>query len=222
MGEAKKIQVNKSKESHPGLGDADGVNIGPGISEVHKPWLSDLCLKDSHNILRSIVERWQSETNTFHLPFGEMTITLENVLVLLDILITGKTVVAPFKAFKLVIVMVNRLLEVLVTDADEEIRARPSLAVSLTWLKDRFSVPKKRDEEHNGKRAPDVYPSRNCLVRAYVLYLLGATLFSNMSGAEHTYQSTTTTISQSDGGTTSTEDVPHYDHRKEKRPLGEH
>ncbi|KAK9157138.1 hypothetical protein Scep_003712 [Stephania cephalantha] len=43
-------------------------------------------------------------------------------------------------------------------------------------------------------------------------------LIAFLSGAEHTYQSTTATISQSKGGTTSNGDVLHYG-RKEKRPL---
>ncbi|KAK9157337.1 hypothetical protein Scep_003911 [Stephania cephalantha] len=132
--------------------------------------------------ISGIIERWQPETNTFHLPFGEIMITLENVWVLLGILVTSKTVVVPFKDRKSLIAMVSRLLEVSVTDADEEIKTRSGLAVSLTWLKDRFSVLKKGEEEPHRKRAKDVYPSPYCLVRAYLLYLLGATLFSNKSG----------------------------------------
>jgi len=35
-------------------------------------------------------ERWQEETNSFHLPVGEMTITLDDVACLLGIPITGR------------------------------------------------------------------------------------------------------------------------------------
>ncbi|KAK9118732.1 hypothetical protein Scep_016825 [Stephania cephalantha] len=59
--------------------------------------------------------------------------------------------------------MVSRLLEVSVTDADEEIRTRPGLTVSLAWLKDRFLVPKKGKKEPNREIAPDVYPCPDCL-----------------------------------------------------------
>ncbi|KAK9167052.1 hypothetical protein Scep_002243 [Stephania cephalantha] len=73
--------------------------------------------------------------------------------------------------------MVSRLLEVSVTDADEDIRTRFRLTISLALLKDHFFVLKKGEEKPYGKRAPDVYPSPDCLVRAYLLYLLGATFF---------------------------------------------
>ncbi|CAI0389843.1 unnamed protein product [Linum tenue] len=36
-------------------------------------------------LLVAFVERWQPDTNTFHMPFGEMTITLHDVAVLLGI-----------------------------------------------------------------------------------------------------------------------------------------
>ncbi|XP_028093072.1 uncharacterized protein LOC114293233 [Camellia sinensis] len=38
------------------------------------------------------VERWQPETNTFHLPFGEMSPTLDDVSVILGIPMIGKSV----------------------------------------------------------------------------------------------------------------------------------
>ncbi|XP_075669647.1 serine/threonine-protein phosphatase 7 long form homolog [Castanea sativa] len=46
-----------------------------------------------HNIITAFVERWWHETHTFHLPHGEMTITLQDVEVLLGIPIDGKAMV---------------------------------------------------------------------------------------------------------------------------------
>ena len=46
-----------------------------------------------HNLITAFVERWQSETHTFHLPHGEMTITLQDVEVLLGIPIDGEAIV---------------------------------------------------------------------------------------------------------------------------------
>lgn len=43
-------------------------------------------------IVSSFVERWQSETNTFHMPFGEMTITLDDVASIIGIPMTGRIV----------------------------------------------------------------------------------------------------------------------------------
>ncbi|XP_024634579.1 protein MAIN-LIKE 2-like [Medicago truncatula] len=40
------------------------------------------CIKKDHNLLFGVVEKWCCETNTFVFPFGEATITLEDVMVL--------------------------------------------------------------------------------------------------------------------------------------------
>ena len=46
------------------------------------------CLVDKA-LITALVERWRPETNTFHLPFGEMTVTLEDVSLLWGLRITG-------------------------------------------------------------------------------------------------------------------------------------
>ncbi|KAG9457717.1 hypothetical protein H6P81_002225 [Aristolochia fimbriata] len=40
-------------------------------------------------LIISLVERWRSETNTFHLANGEMTITFEDVVILLGLRVDG-------------------------------------------------------------------------------------------------------------------------------------
>lgn len=44
-------------------------------------------------LITALVERWRTETHTFHLPYGEMTITLEDVEVLLGLKVDGKALV---------------------------------------------------------------------------------------------------------------------------------
>ncbi|XP_073220130.1 protein MAINTENANCE OF MERISTEMS-like [Cicer arietinum] len=46
-------------------------------------------------LISAFVERWHRETNSFHLPFGEMTITLDDVATLLHISSHGKFFDAP-------------------------------------------------------------------------------------------------------------------------------
>lgn len=48
----------------------------------------------THNrgLLTTLVERWHSELNTFHLPTGEIGVTLEDVYRILCIPITGELV----------------------------------------------------------------------------------------------------------------------------------
>ena len=133
-------------------------------------------------LVSGIVERWKLETNTFHLPFGEMTITLDDVRVLLGIPVTGKTVIAKAKDRVEVIDMTTRLLGLRLEDVETEVKSRPGQSVSLSWLKDQFSTPKKGAIQPDGRRGGDVFPPPDTLVRAYILYLLGTTLFTHKSG----------------------------------------
>ncbi|KAK9086411.1 hypothetical protein Syun_028805 [Stephania yunnanensis] len=41
-------------------------------------------------LISTFTEMWQLETNTFHLPFSEMTITLDDVRILLQIPVDSK------------------------------------------------------------------------------------------------------------------------------------
>ncbi|CAI0429311.1 unnamed protein product [Linum tenue] len=45
------------------------------------------------SLITALVERWRPETSTFHLPFGEVTITLEDVVTLSGLAIDGDAVV---------------------------------------------------------------------------------------------------------------------------------
>ncbi|KAI0498363.1 hypothetical protein KFK09_021604 [Dendrobium nobile] len=46
-----------------------------------------------HHMLTALVERWSPQTNTFHLPVGEMSITLQDVSMILGIQIDGPSFV---------------------------------------------------------------------------------------------------------------------------------
>lgn len=56
--------------------------------------MKDLCKTDyvtvNHRKFNAFVERWNTETPSFHLPLGEMSITLEDVSCLLHLSIRGK------------------------------------------------------------------------------------------------------------------------------------
>ena len=58
--------------------------LGPLIACTHR----DL----SNVLVFAFCERWHPEKNSFHLPFGEMTITLDDVGAILDIPVTSRTV----------------------------------------------------------------------------------------------------------------------------------
>ena len=46
-------------------------------------------------LVLAFVEKWQLETNTFHMPYGEMTITLDDVGILVGIPVVGQSVSTP-------------------------------------------------------------------------------------------------------------------------------
>ena len=46
-------------------------------------------------LISTLVERWRLETHTFHLPHGEMSITLQDVEVILGFPIDGDVLVGP-------------------------------------------------------------------------------------------------------------------------------
>ncbi|CAI0400627.1 unnamed protein product [Linum tenue] len=45
-------------------------------------------IKIDHDLPTAMTERWRPETHTFHLPEGEMTITLKDVAILTGLPIT--------------------------------------------------------------------------------------------------------------------------------------
>jgi hypothetical protein len=74
------------------LGEANDWFWGPvndsGLSHLLKTWYANI----SHGLVCALSERWHEDTSSFHLPVGEMTVTLEDVVCLLGILITGRLI----------------------------------------------------------------------------------------------------------------------------------
>ncbi|XP_052201694.1 protein MAIN-LIKE 1-like [Diospyros lotus] len=67
------------------------IVIGSSLS----PLLECTYRYTNYAIVSAFTERWQPETNSFHLPFGEISITLYDVAVILKILVTGRFVSVP-------------------------------------------------------------------------------------------------------------------------------
>ncbi|KAH1063834.1 hypothetical protein J1N35_028821, partial [Gossypium stocksii] len=53
-----------------------------------------------YDLIFTLVERWHPETHTFHLPYGECTIILEDVVLQLGLPIDGSTIMGVRANFK--------------------------------------------------------------------------------------------------------------------------
>ena len=143
--------------------EIEGLVAGTRLS----PLIGCSVVTGDPGMISAFAKRWHRETRTFHLPVGELTITLDDVACLLHLPITG--VLHRFEPLHVdEVSLLTELLEVSGEEArDETVRAHGAY-VRLSWL-------------------CDVYESR-CLARrwilearAYLLYLVDCTLFANKS-----------------------------------------
>ncbi|XP_048536196.1 protein MAIN-LIKE 2-like isoform X2 [Triticum urartu] len=132
-------------------------------------------------LISALVERWRPETNSFHLPAGEMTITLQDVSCLWGLPIHGKPLVG--KAYAQWSEIVERLLGIPVDEQhmkqkkrrkgdDNAVVRNSQYSLNLGKLRERFHV------------LPDNPMDReiNWHARALVLEILGSIVFTDTSG----------------------------------------
>ena len=117
-------------------------------------------------LISSFVERWHRETSSFHLPVGEVSITLDNVASLLHLPIAGDLHAFQPQHIDEVVLMLVELLMVSLEVAIVETGQCRGSYVRLSWLRDRSRC----QTQHWTTAA-----------RAYLLHLLGCTLFANKS-----------------------------------------
>ncbi|KAH1202620.1 Protein MAIN-LIKE 1 [Glycine max] len=123
---------------------------------------------DDRGLLSPLVERWHRETSSFHLPVGELTITLDDISSLLHLPVVGN-----LHAFQPLHVddAVQMLVDLLMVSA-ESVRAEIAQCrgpyVRLQWVCD---IYERRCQAGHWTAA----------ARAYLLHLLGCTLFANKS-----------------------------------------
>lgn len=128
-------------------------------------------------LVSAFIERWHPETNTFHFPFGEMTITLDDVRHILDIPVEGIPVHGELGASSMAFdVALNLLCNGLgVTELQAKVEMEKAFAVKLSWIKDVCSGDNRATEESTPERKDQV-------ARGYLLYLLGCTVFPDKTG----------------------------------------
>jgi len=134
----------------------------------------------THVMVRALCERWHTETSSFHLPVGEMTITLDDMYNLLHIPIQGCMLDHDEVMDRdCGIDLMSRLLGM----SDAAARAESAGHISYPTLKRvyedhltearRLENPQTREEMwERGRR-------RQWCVRSFLLYLVGCALFTN-------------------------------------------
>lgn len=122
-------------------------------------------------VISAFIEHWYPEANTFHMPFGEQTITLDDVYTLLRIpMIRTPIQVEPTRlSSKQAKTLLIETLGVMVEEAREALDKARGQAVRMEWLRLRLSgVTDAWNDDHIRYD-----------VRGYLLYILGCTLFIN-------------------------------------------
>ncbi|CAN6200537.1 unnamed protein product [Urochloa humidicola] len=117
--------------------------------------------------LTALVDRWRPETHTFHLPFGEMTVTLQDCQKMLGLKIDGRPVIGPCRSEG----WRARVQAFLGRELPDEHGSRTS-GVSIAWLREAFGqCPVDANEETIGYYC-----------RAWILHLFGCILFPDGTG----------------------------------------
>ncbi len=136
-----------------------------------------------YGLLWAFAERWHPETSTFHLPIGEMGITLDDVQCLLHISIQGKflnhvKISRPDGAQ-----MLSTYLGIDEGDAMDMFAALKGPYLTHSYVQGLFMDYLDTAESAFANNAPmhEVRMYRERCVRAFLLFVVGCTIFSNKS-----------------------------------------
>ena len=125
--------------------------------------------KSDPSLLLAFVERWYLETLSFHMPFGEMTITLDDVACLLHLPVRGRLFTPRSFTMEEAAALAAELLGVTYESALEETAQQRGGYFSQQWL------------YHCYQRNVNIYRRFDCAARAYMLMLVGCTIFADKS-----------------------------------------
>ncbi|XP_028081978.1 protein MAIN-LIKE 1-like [Camellia sinensis] len=90
-------------------------------------------------LISSFVERWQPETNTFHMTVGEMTLTLDDVGTILSLPIVRRSVSAPDVTDLHGVTLLVSGLGITEHVAHDEVSTAGGNLVRLEWLRSQFA-----------------------------------------------------------------------------------
>ncbi|KAK9993864.1 hypothetical protein SO802_023567 [Lithocarpus litseifolius] len=122
-----------------------------------------------HALITAFVERWRPETHTFHLPHGEMTITLQDVEVIMGLPIEGEAMVGPTK--RTWTAVYAEMLGIQIPNDDKTVLKGQRILIPALVERIRQPLPPDANEIQVHQYA-----------RCYILALLGDMVFLDKSG----------------------------------------
>ena len=123
-----------------------------------------------HGLITALVERWQPETYTFHMPYGEVSITLQDVEVLLGLLVDGHAITGSTQ---------KTWTEV----CGDYLRFQPTNQEAHKQLTGQRILISRLLEQVVGPFPPNAEEDElHKYARCYILALLGHTIFGDKSG----------------------------------------
>jgi len=114
--------------------------------------------------ISAFVERWQPETNSFHMPFGKMTITLDDVSQILRIPVVGMMLSFEGSGWDITSEHLVQLMkeELGIDEKVTEEETMGTYAIGLDWLKQQMQ----RKDDVNSEEGYDL------VARGYLLYTI--------------------------------------------------
>ena len=119
-------------------------------------------------LMSAMAERWHPETSSFHMPFGEMIITIDDVNCLLHLSVRGSFFILPVMDVDIAISYLQLLLGCSQAEATAEVVHMRGAHVRLAWLEDVYD-------------AWVAAGQWDYAARAFILLLLGSTLVADKS-----------------------------------------
>ena len=126
-------------------------------------------IRIDHALIKVLIERWRPVTNTFHFPFGEATITIEDVAYIYGLPIEGEPVVGWTHPSVKIVSLCEDLLKM---SPHLEVDTQ-GLCIKLKWIEDNLLPP---DKKAKLSKEVDI-----CNTRAFLFHLVAGQTFMNGS-----------------------------------------
>lgn len=183
IGTGKKL--HETKLPRPDVVEENNWFWGPVNASGLVALLSTSYTEINKSMVTSLVERWHPETSSFHLPVGEMTVTLDDVYCLLHVPIQGRLLDFDGSVDEEVgAQLMYELLGMPEDEANTEAKKNKGAFIKYAklievYIRHYTSVTNMLEE---GGYPQDVLVYHQaCCIRAFLLYVVGLTLFANKS-----------------------------------------